>query len=87
MYCGRQTKIVEVTTKLNLAHLPAVGLRNVETSSNFPRAFLVHVPKFRKLSVDWCFTSSLGGCKILSGKVPNTNHLPIASLPFHSQNV
>ena len=74
--------LVEVAVKLNPAHLPVVGLRNVKTSSNFPRAFLVHVPKCRKLRVDWCFTSSLGGCKIFLRKVPNTSHLPIVTLPL-----
>ena len=69
--------------KFNLAHLPVVGLRNViKTSSNFASAFLVHVPKCRKLRVDWCFTSSLGGCKIFLGKFPNTSHLPIITLPL-----
>lgn len=77
-----KTVLVEVTMKLNPALLSVVGLRNVKTSSNFPRAFLVHVPKCRKLRVDWCFTSSLGGCKIFLGKVPNTSHLPIVTLPL-----
>lgn len=74
--------LVEVPVKLYPAHFPVVGLRKVKTSSNFPRAFLVHVPKCRKLRVDWCFTSSLGGCKIFLGNVPNTSHLPIVTLPL-----